>query len=681
MNKRYTAKKNFLFCDFETNQKDDEKMVYAWMIKDMTNSKTNSKYKSEGVSISSFLSNLWLLPFKTKRVMKMLFHNGSGFDFHFIISALAKDKRFKQRDFVDNKKLLSYIRQSDYKRVNTVRRREKASNGQYELLVDGTSKIYQIIIHLEIDGKMRVLYLCCAWLTFSYPLSILGDVLGKCGYELKKGDIDHKNRYYASVSELKADKKVYEYLERDVDILKTFWLEYTKYISYQHQEITAASTAWWDWLLRSKDDLELIHKEVFGDVWTSFYMKQKKGGSIKLYSWKGVKKMLSPKAHMRRLISELLPSLSYDDDEYMRKWYSGGLTTLNWAKIGLIHSEVNYYDINSAYPNAMMSEKYPIGKPYRGRKKGYDFELLKLELTSDCVVYDNNLSFVFLKSKNGSKFYLRRLPKGQTIFLTSAELIQFKKTYKGTYNVSVKYSFRTVEGKKLFGAYINYWYNIKKKKENPILTLVAKLMLNSLYGKFGSKTLKESKILNPEKVHKWDNNQLSMTKWEHEVGMFESSFYLPIGIKITADVRMKIVTTVGDDYSKFIYADTDSIAFSNNHQIATGKELGEWKLEAGNMRMLVAGKKRYILENEHMKKIAFASYKLKPIKDKITFNSFIHGVKGIKHLHKKEVQHGVILNDGEKEIKPIWSEDYERSPDCWFKTKKEYLENNPLQDF
>ena len=671
MNKK--IKKNILFCDFETNSKDSEKMVYAWMCKDSLDFRP---YKAEGTSIQSFLNNLWKLPFKTKRVLKMLFHNGSTFDFHFIVAALAKDSRFRQRDFIDSKKLIEYLRESNYKKKNTVLKREKLQDGDYEILADGTSRIYQIVIHLEIDGKMKVIYLTCAYLTFSYPLAKLGNVLGKCGYDMKKGDIEHKDRYYNNIEELKADSKVYEYLERDVDILRNFWLEYTKQVPYQHQEMTAAATAWWDWLLRSQKDLEEIHKSIYGEQFYFVFEKQKKGGQLKKYIWFEDKKIISPKHHLKKLVEQLFPMIGTADNDYIRNWYNGGLTTLNWSKMGKIQEKVNYFDINSAYPNAMMNSRFPLGKPIKGAKKGYDFQLVELKLLSDCSIKKENLPFVFTKSLKGSKFYLKRLPKGQVIYLTGEEFKIFKNNYVGFFKAEVKFSFKTIEGKKLFGAYITHWYNIKKKKENPILVLVAKLMLNSLYGKFGSKNRKESKILNPDKVKNWNKEQLSMTKWEIETGLFEASYYLPIGIKITADVRLKLVQTVGNNYSKFLYCDTDSIAFSDDHRIPIGEELGEWKIEAENVKMLVGGKKRYILENKEIKKIAFASYKLAAIQDKVSFDSFIYGMNGIRHLHKKEVQNGVVLHEGSKDIKEIWSSSYERSPDCWFSNKEEYFKGN-----
>ena len=232
------------------------------------------------------------------------------------------------------KKLITYIRESDYKAANTVKRREKPLDGDYEVLVDGTSKIFQIVINLLIGGQMKVLYLCCAYLTFSYPLSKLGDVLNSVGHQLKKGDIEHKERYYFSISELKNDSKVYNYLERDVDILRSFWAEYTKYLSYQNQEITAAATAYWDWLLRSQKDLEEIHRSIFGECFTFGFFGQKKGGKLKKYSWKDTKKWISPKHHCKKLIGQIFPSLNSEDDNYIRRWYSGGLTTLKLVQNG-----------------------------------------------------------------------------------------------------------------------------------------------------------------------------------------------------------------------------------------------------------------------------------------------------------------------------------------------------------
>ena len=57
------------------------------------------------------------------------------------------------------------------------------------------------------------------------------------------------------------------------------------------------------------------------------------------------------------------------------------------------------------------------------------------------------------------------------------------------------YKFRGETG--LFSEYIDYWYDVKQKAKvegNKAMYHIAKLMLNSLYGKFGS---------NPEKASKY----------------------------------------------------------------------------------------------------------------------------------------------------------------------------------
>ena len=135
--------------------------------------------------------------------------------------------------------------------------------------------------------------------------------------------------------------------------------------------------------------------------------------------------------------------------------------------------------------------------------------------------------------------------------------------------------------------------------------------------------LKSLKFLILRRSKKWDSKVLSFTKWEHEIGIFEASYYLPVGIKITADVRLKLVQTVGNNYSKFLYCDTDSIAFTDDFKIQTGKDLGEWKIENEGVEMLVAGKKRYLMvKNGNIEKVAFASYKLKNIQSKLSFKTF-----------------------------------------------------------
>lgn len=104
---------------------------------------------------------------------------------------------------------------------------------------------------------------------------------------------------------------------------------------------------------------------------------------------------------------------------------------------------------------------------------------------------------------------------------------------------------------------------------------IAKLMLNSLYGKFATRTTVYSR--RPMLV----NDVLRYVDLPPEE---RDPVYLPAGVFITAWARYKTITTAQSVYDRFIYADTDSV-----HLIGTdipdcidvdAVRLGAWKHES-----------------------------------------------------------------------------------------------------
>jgi hypothetical protein len=131
---------------------------------------------------------------------------------------------------------------------------------------------------------------------------------------------------------------------------------------------------------------------------------------------------------------------------------------------------------------------------------------------------------------------------------------------------------------KLFKDYIDKWSKIKiesKKEGNRAMYLLAKLMLNALYGKFA---------LNPNvqsKIPYYNNGMIKYFEGQKET---RDPIYIPVGTFVTSWARYKTITSAQSVYDRFIYADTDSLHL-------TGKdipesldvddvELGKWKHES-----------------------------------------------------------------------------------------------------
>lgn len=273
----------------------------------------------------------------------------------------------------------------------------------------------------------------------------------------------------------------------------------------------------------------------------------------------------------------------------------------------------------------------------------------------------NNLSFLpneYVKSSNGDIV---------TLVLTSVDLALFLEHYNVydlTYHAGWK--FRAIKG--LFTDYIEFWSNKKiesKKNKNSALYRISKLMLNSLYGKFG---------LNPNVQGKYpylnEENVVKYSKYKEEI---RDSIYIPVATFITSYARYKTITTSQKikDYSiqkygkdLYVYSDTDSIhcLFTDDTELKEIIEiddykLGAWKKESLFKKGKYLRQKCYIEEGYDDKLNVTVAGLPKKLGDLINFDNFEIGfsTENIKTNNKKltykHVKGGVMLVDTEFSIK------------------------------
>ena len=335
------------------------------------------------------------------------------------------------------------------------------------------------------------------------------------------------------------------------------------------------------------------------------------------------------------------PILSEDIDSDIRKSYRGGFT---YASDKYTEKEIGsgvVLDVNSLYPSCM-KKSMPYGKPrmFEGEYK-YDAVYPLYIITFTCkfeikpdkipsIQLRNNLSFIpnqYLKSSNDEHV---------TLTLTSIDFELFKDQYRFwdvTYHGGWK--FKETEG--IFDNYIDYWMDekIKAGKEgNKTARAIAKRMLNSLYGKFGSSTKAGQKS-----VYLDENSVLCFEDLPVES---KKPVYIAVACFITAYGRDKTIRTSQAirDYTtkkygvdKYYYSDTDSIhAGLNNEDIEELKDLldiddyrlGAWAKEAEFTRAMYIRQKCYIEEIDGKVSVTVAGLPkyLAPI---INFDNFKRG--------------------------------------------------------
>lgn len=305
---------------------------------------------------------------------------------------------------------------------------------------------------------------------------------------------------------------------------------------------------------------------------------------------------------MGKNFDRLFPKLPPSVDAYIRESYKGGFTYVNEKYQNKKIGEGIVLDVNSLYPSRMKFEKLPVGKPvyFKGQymeNTNYPLYVQKFscvfELKDGFIptiqVKNNRYRFMeneYLKSSEGERVALT---------LTSVDLKLFLEHYE-VYELRFidGFMFRSANG--MFSQYIDYWteQKIKAKKEgNGGLYTLSKLMLNSLYGKFGTNPKSALKIpyLSKDGILKFSISEVTE----------RDSIYIPIASFITAYARNYTIRSAQKVYNRFIYADTDSLHLIGK-EIPKGLEvdeykLGAWKHESSFDRGFYIRQKCYI-ENE-----------------------------------------------------------------------------------
>lgn len=369
------------------------------------------------------------------------------------------------------------------------------------------------------------------------------------------------------------------------------------------------------------------------------------------------------------------PTLPIEIDRDIRQSYKGGFTYLNPVHKEEILHNIMVLDVNSLYPSVMVDSVLPHGTPvpFKGKYTEDKFYPLYVQQLSCSFELKENM-IPTIQIKNSLQFLPNEYIESSdgeviTLTLTNVDLELFFKHYNvKVYEYHGGFKFMGVKG--LFTSYINYWTNVKiksKKDGNKSLYAISKLMLNSLYGKFGTNPYVRSKYpyLDEEGVVRYACYPVE----EHK------SIYIPVASFITSYARRKTITTsqlikdytinkYGKDY--YIYSDTDSIHLKKLPEETLRQfveiddfELGKWKIESDNIKTAkFLRQKCYIEIDENDYKNVTVAGLPKRLAKYVTIDNFKEGFSILKNetdkehkLTYKHVKGGVLLVDTDFSIK------------------------------
>lgn len=317
-------------------------------------------------------------------------------------------------------------------------------------------------------------------------------------------------------------------------------------------------------------------------------------------------------------------------------------------------------DVNSLYPSVMRNRAYPVGVgvAYGGQyKKNKKYPLYIQCLTCNFKIKSGYLPTIQLKGYRGffspTEYITDSKGEDITLLLTCFDLRLFLEHYE-VENIVYHggYMYRSREN--LFTEYVDYWTRMKieaTKEGNKPKRTIAKLMLNSLYGKFGTKPIgakKQPVLINGAIKYK------TLPPEERD------AVYMPVAAFVTSYAREVTITAAQANIDRFLYSDTDSLHLLGGIDDVIGctlskTELGMWDHESSFVRAKFIRAKTYIEEsadgeiNIACAGMPKACYQRKDIDGKmktfLQFEDFYSGAEFAGKLVPKHVKGGVILTE------------------------------------
>lgn len=393
-------------------------------------------------------------------------------------------------------------------------------------------------------------------------------------------------------------------------------------------------------------------------------------------SLKGFKRIIGDKAFRR-----LFPILSHQMDEQIRFAYRGGFTWLNERYAGKLLGEGIVFDVNSLYPSVMYNKLLPYGMPlfFGGEyQHDEDYPLYIQQVRFDFELKPEHIPTIQIKGSFGrfkDNEYLKSSRDEEhdepvEMFVTSVDWALIQEHYD-VEDVQFISGWKFQAKTNMFNDFIDYWTAVKTSKDSePAQVILAKLMLNSLYGKFASNPNVTGKypVLKPDGSLKFEMGEIE----------FKDPVYTAMGAFVTSWARDITIRTAQKCYDRIIYCDTDSIHLVGTEipeaiqDVIHDKELGKWAFEGTFKEAKYIRQKTYyhvyyakIIEKNGEDKVVqcpkeeatteLHSVKCagmpKSVKKFVTLDNFKVGFKSGGKLVPRQVPGGVVLKDTEFTLK------------------------------
>ena len=347
-----------------------------------------------------------------------------------------------------------------------------------------------------------------------------------------------------------------------------------------------------------------------------------------------------------------------------RRAYQGGRVYLNpeWKDKDV--DEATCIDVNSEYPYILYSKKLPYGRPY-GSVDAPCEELYIVQFTNGFKLkkgkmptYQRSGSF-----RNVDAEWVKESNGMEELVMTNLDLEVFLEHYdlESPFEACERHYVNFKSRDDMFKGYVDRFtaekIDSKKKrdvydedtdewKKYNMLYLRAKMLLNSLYGKFGQ---------DPVKPYQWlvlDDGRVRVLESNAKEGEYfepRDSKYLPVAIFVTSYGRKMILEASEKFGADFMYCDTDSVWYRDRGQnleemdIEVNKtKLGAWDKEHTTVPWKGIRAKTYCYE-ENGKLVVKCGGMPANVKKQVTWENFKEGAEFDGKLMPRMVPGGKVL--------------------------------------
>lgn len=303
----------------------------------------------------------------------------------------------------------------------------------------------------------------------------------------------------------------------------------------------------------------------------------------------------------------IFPRLSDHDDAAIRSAYRGGFTAVAVGKEGYKSGPGRVYDVNSMYPSILRDDPLPCGKPLPYYDGLPDSGYWVARATVSFHLKPGAIPCIQLKNTPGYRGS-EHLKTGESVTLSFTNIDY--QLFQEMYNFELEalqwcYTFNTCTH--AFDTYIEKWGRIKERSTG-VKRQLAKLHLNSLYGKFGNAPSLGSRT--PIIDDAGDVHYVPGPSTEDEPN------YVPLAVFVTSIARDRIIRSAIACGDRFLYADTDSLHVEGDYEVpgldVHATRLGAWKHESSFAYGVYNRSKQYgeVIGGKHVIHMAGAPEKI-----------------------------------------------------------------------